>query len=320
MELARYDKAKAALAECERIDEVKDWADKAAALAAYAKQADDEELERNARRVRLRARRRLGELSADMPKAVNQHDAALPTGGKSTTKREVLAAAGVSVQSAHRAEQLAAVPEDVFEEALASLSVPTERDIVKPRPHVSQNTGEMEWYTPPAIVESARKVLGGISLDPASSAKAQEIVQADRYIAAEEDALRDGAEWGSGERVFINPPYERELVKRFASELIRQIDANCVDAAIWLSNNSTDTQWAAWLMNVSTAVCFPTGRVEFLDGRLEPSGKPIQGQMILAVGGVDPAEFMREFAQYGPVAWMPGADFDWQGDDDGNDG
>jgi hypothetical protein len=44
-----------ALAHCNRIDECADWANRAAALASYARQADDDALERLATRVRARA-------------------------------------------------------------------------------------------------------------------------------------------------------------------------------------------------------------------------------------------------------------------------
>ena len=59
---ASYVAARTALAECQSVDECKDWADKAAALAAYAKQAEDIELEQMAARIRARAMRRAGEL------------------------------------------------------------------------------------------------------------------------------------------------------------------------------------------------------------------------------------------------------------------
>jgi len=58
----RYGWAKAALAECQRVDECKDWADKAAAMASYARQSDDDTLYKTAIRIKSRAIRRCGEL------------------------------------------------------------------------------------------------------------------------------------------------------------------------------------------------------------------------------------------------------------------
>ncbi len=51
-----------ALASCERIDECKTWANKAEALASYAKMADDDSLRLLADRIQARAVRRMGEL------------------------------------------------------------------------------------------------------------------------------------------------------------------------------------------------------------------------------------------------------------------
>lgn len=59
---ATYEQAKTALAKCDSIDECKDWANKAEALASYAKQADDETLQKLAMRIQSRAVRRCGEL------------------------------------------------------------------------------------------------------------------------------------------------------------------------------------------------------------------------------------------------------------------
>lgn len=61
---ALYVAARTALAECVRVDECKDIADKHAAMAHYAKQVKDQTLRHYAERVYLRAMARLGELLA----------------------------------------------------------------------------------------------------------------------------------------------------------------------------------------------------------------------------------------------------------------
>lgn len=49
---------------------------------------------------------------------------------------------------------------------------------------VNQTSGKTEWYTPTPFVEAARRAMGGIDLDPASSQRANEkIVKAKNYFA-----------------------------------------------------------------------------------------------------------------------------------------
>jgi hypothetical protein len=62
---ATYEQAKLAISACADVDECREWSDRAAALASYARQADDEVLENFARRIRARAVRRIGELLQD---------------------------------------------------------------------------------------------------------------------------------------------------------------------------------------------------------------------------------------------------------------
>jgi hypothetical protein len=109
-ELVRYEQARTALAECARIDEASEIRDKAAALAAYARQRDDRDLEVWVREIHLRACVRIGVLSRDLDQAqtVRQADGVavrLPAGGKS--KAEALAHAGISTSTAQRYEELA---------------------------------------------------------------------------------------------------------------------------------------------------------------------------------------------------------------------
>jgi hypothetical protein len=122
---ATYEAAKQALAECTRVDECKDWADKAAALASYARQRDDQTLHNLAQRIQLRAIRRIGELSKQLGiEQPRDESGRLASSGK-TAKWVVLRAAGVSTSAAHRAERVAGIPEEEFEEALSSATPPT---------------------------------------------------------------------------------------------------------------------------------------------------------------------------------------------------
>ncbi len=106
--LVRYEQARTALAECARIDEASEIRDKASALAAYARQRDDRDLEVWVREIHLRACVRIGELSRELERA--DHGGA---GGGSKfpamgiSKAQALADAGISTSTAHRYEELA---------------------------------------------------------------------------------------------------------------------------------------------------------------------------------------------------------------------
>jgi hypothetical protein len=106
--LVRYEQACTALAECARIDEASEIRDKAAALAAYARQRDDRDLEVWVREIHLRACVRIGELSRELERA---EPGGAGGGSKfpavGTSKAQALADAGISTSTAHRYEELA---------------------------------------------------------------------------------------------------------------------------------------------------------------------------------------------------------------------
>ena len=143
----RYEAAKSALAECSRVDECKSWADKAAALASYAKQAQDDSLERYALKVKGRAIRRAGELlEAIEPKSelnLKQHrrEGAHP----SVTRKTAAEEAGLSEWQRKEAIRVARVPDDEFEEMVeqdkpATITELAERGkLSKPKPLIDLN-------------------------------------------------------------------------------------------------------------------------------------------------------------------------------------
>lgn len=168
-------------------------------------------------------------------------------------------------------------------------------DAVK-RVHVSNNSGDMEWYTPPIYLAAARKVLGSIDIDPASCDIAQGNVEAEKFFTIDDDGLSH--EWHGN--VWLNPPYSKGMVDKFADKMLQEFHAARVEAAIVLVNNSTDTAWFALLASAASAICFPKGRIKFLDATNQPANSPLQGQAFLYFGDRD-AKFVEVFAQFGSV-------------------
>lgn len=117
--LIRYEAARHALAVAKQVDEVKDIRDKAQALAAYARQAKDEDLIRWASEIKLRAERRCGEILAETEKARGGRPAKTPaaTAGVSTP---TVKDAGLSYHQAADFQAIAAVPEEKFEAEIAA--------------------------------------------------------------------------------------------------------------------------------------------------------------------------------------------------------
>lgn len=118
---ATYEAAKTALAECQRIDECQQWANKAEALASYAKQADDDMLYKFALRIQARAVRRAGELL----KQFDARGAHMKRGRTPLSRTEAASAAGLSDDQRKQAVRVANVSEADFNGHSESDSPPT---------------------------------------------------------------------------------------------------------------------------------------------------------------------------------------------------
>lgn len=171
-----YANAKSALYTCVSIDECQSWADKAAALASYAKQAEDEELMKMAIRIRDRAIRRAGELLKQIPPArgANQNiGGGVPT--KVLTRKDAAEGAGMSRDQMHTALRVANVPADKFDKMVEGEEPPTVTALAAlgtkpaPRPVVDLHGQDPEDYNRAihfiAEFEDYAKALAAFDLD-----------------------------------------------------------------------------------------------------------------------------------------------------------
>lgn len=141
-----YERAKTAMAECERIDECMDWANKAEALASYAKQAEDNTMRQLADRIQARAIRRCGELlrafhseGGRPSKTSTGTDTSFPS-----SQREAASQAGMSKRQEVTAVRVSNVPAETFEAAVESDEPPTVTKLAEmgTRPRDPLYTGE----------------------------------------------------------------------------------------------------------------------------------------------------------------------------------
>ncbi len=290
--LSRIGNAKAALSQAKNLSDVLEIRDKAEAIRVYIKAAGEGlEVQNQAAEIKLRAERKAGELLAGMEKHNGDprlHDA---------TRLEEL---GINKTQSSRWQREASVPDEAFEKHIAECHEKgfelTQSGLLKlaGAGHVAQATGENEWYTPPKFVERAREAMGGIDLDPASCEVAQSNVKAKKFYSIDDDGL--SKKWNG--RVWMNPPYSKDLCSRFIGALLESYSEGRVTQAVVLVNNATETAWMQTILGVCSAVCFPMGRIRFLDGSGKPANSPLQGQCFVYLGD-DVASFVNEFEDIG---------------------
>jgi phage N-6-adenine-methyltransferase len=310
--LVQFNAARRALEAASSIDEIKRVRDQAEALRLYVKQqGESHEMQNDIAEIKLRAERRAGELLREMAETGQRNGQGGDRKSKLDDQTLKLSDMGISKFLSHRWQTEAAIPEPVFEQYIAEQKSDgqelTSAGLYRlgqkfrnnGKPHVSHSSGNNEWYTPPEFIEAARLTMGDIDLDPASSDKANEIVQAQAYYTAEDDGLSHS--WRG--RVWMNPPYASNLIGEFCRRLQRYVMNERITEACVLVNNATETGWFNALLSVASAICLVRGRVKFIDADGNPSGSPLQGQVVLYVGP-NVARFASAFGQFGAMLYV----------------
>jgi phage N-6-adenine-methyltransferase len=304
--LILYGAACRALAAAKTTDEVKDIRDRAEAMRAYARQAKNRQLEVDAAEIRIRAERRLGELIRAQKETVGLNVGGRPITGADgelviADTRPTLADAGIDKKLSSRAQKLAAVPEAKFEGLVAEWRDRVEREnervtaaLLGGRQAHPPGPGSVEWYTPASYLDCARRVLGEFDLDPASSAVAQEQVQARAYFTKEGDGLTQP--WQG--KVWCNPPYCD--AGKFVDKLLTELSAGRTTEAVLLVNAYCDTRWFHRAAAACAAICFLLGRIYFERPDGDQLRQPAYGSAFIYFGHqVD--RFRAAFAERGVI-------------------
>ena len=289
-----------------------EYLNKVRAIEVWAKaERKDAELQNIIAEQKIRTQRVLGRLIQEgqaRGELATQQTARLvsSTSRELDNKLKTLSDIGLTRKQSSVYQKIADIPEDKFENYIAEKKQNVENAVnelttagilhfANTGAHVSNNSGDNEWYTPKEYLDAVKSVMGSIDVDPASSQIANTIVQAATYYTVADDGRNK--DWTGN--VFMNPPYAHPLIDEFTNKLISEIQSGNTKQAIVLVNNATETKWFQSLANKAAAVCFPQSRLRFWSP--EKVSAPLQGQAFLYFGN-DIKAFRSEFGKYGFVA------------------
>lgn len=162
-----------------------------------------------------------------------------------------------------------------------------------------------QWGTPPHILAAVREVMGSIDLDPASSKRWNESVQATRF-------LTEGLEsWESTspQNIYLNPPGgklgNKSLACLFWQRLMKERDAGLVKQAVFVAFSAEalqNTQGKNCKPIMDFTFCVPSKRLRFVseDGK---KNAPSHSNVIVYVPGTEDnsAKFFEVFSKIGAV-------------------
>ena len=116
-----------------------------------------------------------------------------------------------------------------------------------------------EWGTPWPLFHKLEELFGKFTLDPCAT---RENAKCEKFFTREDDGLRKS--W-HGHRVFMNPPYGREITKWIRKAYDEARDESTM--VVCLIPTRTDTRWWHECVMKADEIWFIRGRVKFQGAR-----------------------------------------------------
>lgn len=156
---------------------------------------------------------------------------------------------------------------------------------------VQHSSDSVQWYTPIDVIERARRVLGGIDLDPASDEFGNSRVKATQYYSA------NGLELPWRGKVFVNPPGGRGSAKRWFQKFMTCEEGIFIGFSIELLQACQEAVYYPF--------CIPARRLRYEKPDSKPTSPPHASVIIykqpLTSANSQAYEFEQEFASLGAV-------------------
>lgn len=159
---------------------------------------------------------------------------------------------------------------------------------------INQDSGNTEYYTPSKIIEAARRVMGSIDLDPASSSIANKTVMATK-IYTEKD---NGLEYAWAGNVWMNHPFGRKQNATWINKLISEYTNGYVNQACCITYASTAEAWYQPLSVFPQCFLSPRTNYRLPDSSIKRGAT--KGSVVTYLGCLED-KFIREFMRFGAV-------------------
>jgi len=157
---------------------------------------------------------------------------------------------------------------------------------------INQDSGNFEYYTPIEYPEAACLVMGSIDLDPASSLKANQRIQADYYFAEK------GLEKTWFGNVWMNHPFSRINNPLWINKLVSEYENGNVEQACCITFAATSETWFRPLLGYLQ--CFIHSRTNYYLPNGEKKKGVTKGSVITYLGDNED-DFKGIFSQFGTV-------------------